>query len=58
MRPYGSIRRIRHFPGKVDGHCHDSRHRKLGTWWEGYSDTVPRSTMRLLLKRQLSAGVL
>lgn len=53
MRAYGSIKRINHFVGKVDYHCHDKNHRKVGSWWEDYSDTVPRSTMKLLLKREI-----
>ena len=55
MRPYGLIKRINYFVGKVDYHCHDKNHRKVDSWWADYEDYTPRSTMKLMLKREVAS---
>lgn len=53
MKPFGLIKRIKYFIGKKDYHCHDKRHHKIGSWWEGYSEISSRSTVKRQIKKEI-----
>lgn len=64
MKPYG---RVDHVSGgshkygshwKIDHHCHDKNHRKLGTWWEDFSSNCrTRSWMKQLFKKKINDDI-
>ena len=55
MKPYGLLRKIKHFKAKKDYHLHSKKGKKIESWWEDYSTIYSRTTMKrensLLIKR-------
>jgi len=47
MKPYGRYKKVR-FPSKKD--CHPKK--GYENWWEDMAKPIPRSTMKMILKKQ------
>jgi hypothetical protein len=52
MRPYGRERNIKGFPAKIDYHLH-SGNRKVGSWWEDYSEKFSKKQARQSAKKHI-----
>ena len=54
MKPYGQEKKVKgHGSWKLDYHIHE-KNRKVGNWWEYLCEPIPRATMKLKIKQQLS----
>lgn len=43
---------------KKDCHCHDKNHRKIGTWWEDFSDNgVDRGHLKQKVKKEIEKEI-
>ena len=52
MRPYGRVRNTKGFRGKIDHHLH-KKNRKVGSWWEDYSEkNYSRTTIKRMWKNE------
>jgi hypothetical protein len=52
MKPYGRERNVKGFPAKVDYHIH-SGNRKVGSWWEDYSEKFSKKQARQNAKKEI-----
>lgn len=60
MKPYG--RKDESIKGgndwKKDYHCHDNKHRKIGSWWEEMSeDYIDRGAIKQRTKKQIEKDI-
>ena len=60
MKPYGRknepIKSSHSFgrPWKIDYHCHNKKHRKIGSWWEEMSeDFIDRGAIKQKVNKQI-----
>ena len=64
MKPYGREKKVKggYYHGsnwKVDCHCHTKNHRKLGTWWEEFSENyLSRTAIKKLWKKEVENDLL
>lgn len=43
---------------KKDCHCHNKNHRKIGTWWEDFSDNgVDRGSIKQKVKKEIEKEI-
>lgn len=54
MKPYGRLKKIMGCGDWKEDFRIRINHKKVGNWWEDMDTTIPRATMKQLIKKEIN----